>query len=90
MGPADALFERMERNLRRLALEKPHLQVRSFPRRSYEGLVTCYEPVEEDEGFAVVRHEETSSAVVAPLSETRRRVRQQAVPRTPLPLFTSP
>jgi hypothetical protein len=90
MVSADALFERMERNLRRLALEKPHLQIRSFPRRSYEALVACYEPVEENEGFAVISHEETPSSVVGTVNETRRRVRQQTVPRTPLPLFTSP
>jgi predicted kinase len=87
--PAEAIFERLERNLKRLALERPHLRVRSFPWKAYEGLIARFEPVEEDEGFASVVHEEPETAFVMPYGDTRKTARRQSVPRSPLPLFTS-
>lgn len=56
MAPAspDALFERLQRNLRRLALEQPHLRVCPFPRREFDVLVEQVEPAGDDEGFAEV------------------------------------
>jgi predicted kinase len=88
--PADALFERLERNLRRLALEKPHLSVRAFPRRVFDGLAAQYEPIESTEGFAeVVREESESALVAAATTDARRSMRRQPVSRSPLPLFTS-
>lgn len=85
--PVDAAFERLQRNLKRLALEKPYLRVRPFSRKEYDALATSYQPVDESEGFAAVERPAASVAFVARVtSPTRPRTRAE---RAPLPLFSS-
>jgi predicted kinase len=82
----DAAYERMQRNLKRLAFEKPHLRVRSFPRRAYDVLAGRYEAVEAAEGFSTVVRAgaPTVAGVGAHAAPARSRLE-----REPLPLFTS-
>jgi predicted kinase len=88
-APVDVAYERMQRNLKRLAFEKPHLRVRAFPRKAYELLAGRYELVEDGEGFSSVeRPSALSSAATRPgtkvVVSTGRKLE-----REPLPLFTS-
>lgn len=84
---ADPPYERMQRNLKRLALETPHLRVCAFPRKIYDALVSRYEPVDDEEGFVAIERPATRRPVVTQrAAEVAARVR---VEREPLPLFTS-
>ncbi len=85
--PADVAYERMQRNLKRLAFEKPHLRVKPFPRKVYDFVANRYESVSEGEGFSRVERGGTpvpvnarAAAVLTP---------RERVEREPLPLFTS-
>ncbi len=82
----DAAYERMQRNLKRLAFEKPHLRVRSFPRRAYDALSDRYEPVEDAEGFSTVERPAAPMVVGVGAYAAPARARLE---REPLPLFTS-
>ncbi len=85
----DAAYERMQRNLKRLAFEKPHLQVRAFPRKAYELLASRYEPVEDGEGFSSVeRASAPRCAGTRPDTKLAVSTRRK-LDRKPLPLFTS-
>jgi predicted kinase len=86
MTSPDALYERMERNRRRLGLEKPYLRLRSFPRKAYAELVSRYEPIDREEGFASVTYgAETASPYAGSGVVTKGK---PAPARDPLPLFT--
>lgn len=86
-GSCDAAYERMQRSLKRMALEMPHLRVRSFPRKAYDALASRYEPVVEGEGFVSVERPSLRSGVAARQAiDVAARAR---VEREPLPLFTS-
>ncbi|MCX6091300.1 MAG: AAA family ATPase [Candidatus Bipolaricaulota bacterium] len=82
----EAAYERMQRNLKRLAFEKPYLRVRSFPRKAYEALAGRYEPVDDAEGFSAVER-----ATAPAFSGVRAAVASShgKLEREPLPLFTS-
>jgi predicted kinase len=84
--PTEAAYERMQRNLKRLAFEKPHLRMRSFPRKAYEALAGRYEPVDDAEGFSVIERSTAPAfaGVRAVVASTRGKIE-----REPLPLFTS-
>jgi predicted kinase len=88
-APADAAYERMQRNLKRLAFEKPHLRVRTFPRKAYELLASRYESVEDGEGFSSV--ERASAPMFASARPGAKAVAapREKLKREPLPLFTS-
>ncbi len=86
MASPDALYERMERNRKRLALEKPHLRLRSFPRTAFADLVAQYEPIDREEGFASVLYETATTPPLGTRMSTRGR---PTASRDPLPLFTS-
>jgi hypothetical protein len=88
-APADAAYERMQRNLKRLAFEKPHLRVRTFPRKAYELLASRYELVEDGEGFSSV--ERASAPALAGTRPSAKVVVSTGgkLKREPLPLFTS-
>ncbi len=85
-GSPDVAYERMQRNMKRLAFEKPHLRVRPFPRRTYDALASRYEPVDETEGFTTIESTLAPGPTVvrAPVPPTRGRLE-----REPLPLFSS-
>lgn len=80
----DAAYERMQRNLRRMALEAPHVRVASFSRKAYDALVAGYEPVTAQEGFDAVEHTSARVPVIAGTKTARPRPE-----REPLPLFTA-
>jgi predicted kinase len=83
----DSAYERMQRNLKRLAFEKPYLRVRPFSRKTYDLLAEHYEPVDDAEGFTAVER-----APFPTLTAARTAVGTPArtrVEREPLPLFTS-
>ncbi len=85
--PIDVAYERMQRNLRRLAAERPHHRVHAFPRKAYDTLASAYEMVEEAEGFdAIERAVAPASLAQRPAAGATSRVRSE---RAPLPLFTS-
>jgi hypothetical protein len=87
MTSPDALYERMERNRKRLGLEKPYLRLRSFPRKAYAELVSRYEPIDREEGFASVTYvAETASPYAGSGAVTKGK---PAPTRDPLPLFTA-
>lgn len=86
MASPDALYERMERNRKRLALEKPHLRLRSFPRTAFADLVARYEPIDREEGFASVVYETAATPSFGARMSARGK---PATSRDPLPLFTS-
>ena len=86
MPSPDALYERLERNLKRLALEKPYLRLSAFPRKAFADLAARYEPVEPEEGFASVTYVSGSAPASVPRTSSRGRA---APARDPLPLFTS-
>jgi len=85
--PIDVAYERMQRNLRRLAAERPHLRVQAFPRKAYDTLASTYEMVGETEGFVAIE-KAVAPAVLAsrPAAGAASRARSE---RAPLPLFTS-
>ncbi len=84
---ADPAYERMQRNLKRLAFETPHLRVRAFPRKVYDTLAGQFEPVVDEEGFAAIERSAARRPAVTPkTAEVAARAR---VEREPLPLFTS-
>jgi predicted kinase len=85
MASPDALFERMERNLKRLALEKPYVRLRTFPRKAYAELVAQFEPVDRAEGFVSVTD---VPSVTSPFVRTSPSRAKPAAARDPLPLFT--
>ncbi|MEW5825378.1 MAG: AAA family ATPase [Candidatus Bipolaricaulota bacterium] len=80
----DALFDRLQRNLRRLALEQSHLKVRPFSRRSFDLLVERLEPVGSEEGFSRVVL--TTSTQRDPREVSPRQGRDRGT-RDALPLF---
>lgn len=86
----DALHERTRRNLRRLAMEDPTLQVVRFPRESFNALAESFEEIEPFEGFSRILHEESE-----PLAEAGAKKKGTATRRSkpesrdPLPLFVS-
>ncbi len=82
---AESSYERMQRNLKRLAVEQPHLRIPTFPRAAYDALAAGYEPVGEGEGFAEIR-QAPRAALVRPAVRQAARVRPE---REPLPLFSS-
>jgi predicted kinase len=85
----DAAYERMQRNLKRLAFEKPHLRVRAFPRKAYELLASRYELVEDGEGFSSVeRASAPTCAGTRPDAKVAVSTRRK-LERKPLPLFSS-
>ncbi len=86
MTSPDALYERMERNMKRLALEKPYVRLRTFPRKAYAELVAQYEPVDREEGFVSVSY---VPSVAPPFVRTSPPKGKPAAARDPLPLFTS-
>jgi predicted kinase len=88
-APVDVAYERMQRNLKRLAFEKPHLRVRGFPRKAYELLAGRYELVEDGEGFSSVeRPSAPSFAATRPGTKVVVSAGRK-LEREPLPLFTS-
>jgi predicted kinase len=89
-APVDVAYERMQRNLKRLAFEKPDLRVRAFPRKSYEFLASRYELVEDAEGFSWVERVSTPACFVGTRPDTKVVVSTGGkLKREPLPLFTS-
>jgi predicted kinase len=88
-APVDVAYERMQRNLKRLAFEKPHLRVRAFPRKVYELLASRYELVEDGEGFSSV--ERAGAPALAGTRPSAKVVVSTGgkLEREPLPLFTS-
>lgn len=86
---ADVAYERMQRNLRRLAFEKPHLRVRPFPRKLYEQVAARYEPVGEDEGFSRVERTRIETSSSAPAQNPAAPPSRGRLEREPLPLFSS-
>ncbi len=86
MTSPDALYERMERNTKRLALEKPYLRLRAFPRKAYTDLVARYEPVDREEGFVSVTYVPTGAP---PFGRAIGAKGRPADVRDPLPLFTA-
>jgi predicted kinase len=88
-APVDAAYDRMQRNLKRLAFEKPHLRVRVFPRKAFEILASSYERVEDGEGFSSV--ERASTPMFASARPGTKVVVSTGgrLEREPLPLFTS-
>jgi predicted kinase len=86
---AEVAYERMQRNLRRLAFEKPHLRVRPFPRKAYELVVARYEPVTETEGFLRVERVGALPSTNNPSHAARVSSPRRQTEREPLPLFSS-
>ncbi|MCX6093797.1 MAG: AAA family ATPase [Candidatus Bipolaricaulota bacterium] len=86
MTSPDALYDRMERNTKRLAIEKPYVRLRAFPRKAYADLVAQYEPVDREEGFVSVTY---VPSVTPPFGRAAGTKGRPAAARDPLPLFTS-
>ncbi len=83
----DAAYERMQRNMKRMAFEKPQLRVRPFSRRAYDALVSRYEPVDAAEGFTIV--EDSRSSVPRSTGPIVAVPSRPPAERAPLPLFSS-
>jgi predicted kinase len=89
-APVDVAYERMQRNLKRLAFEKPDLRVRAFPRKAYELLASRYELVDDVEGFSRVERASGPTFFVGTRPGTKAVVSTGGkLEREPLPLFTS-
>jgi len=80
----DAAYARMQRGLKRLALETPHLRVHAFPRTAFDALVDLHEPIAESEGFDAIEQIAARAPAAGAIGTARARVE-----REPLPLFSS-
>jgi predicted kinase len=87
--PSEVAYERMQRNLKRLAFEKPHLRVRAFPRKAYDLVASRYEPVGEDEGFMRVEKVGAATFAKSQLQAPTASASRGRPEREPLPLFSS-
>ncbi len=87
MSEPDVHFDRLQRNLKRLALEKPYLKVRKFPRHLFDAMADQYEEIDlVEEGFADVQWENVASSSGV-TSGSRQAGRRKTAPKEPLPLF---